>query len=359
MKITDVETIVLEHNWGPPEEGVTRQWPLVLVHTDEGITGLGRGGDPHLIRSEMAPLLVGQDPRRTAMLWERMYEAAWRFRGPERAAMTSIGAIDIALWDVYGKHVRQPVWKLLGGFTDRVNVYADGIGYVDQDPETVAALVKKHACEGYSHVKFHLSGRDDAGALEKVRLAREAVGPEVRLMLDAHRMWHGSTAVEMVRKFEPYHLYWIEEPVRGDDEPRFYSMVREATTSMIAGGEGDGTLGGARRLITEGGLQLLQTDILIGGGFTGLMRFAALAHAHHVPIAPHGAQYPDLSSHLAAAVPNGLIIPACPDVEPYELWSKLYSPRLEINDGTIRMSDTPGLGLNLDWDFVNAHRVQV
>ena len=140
--------------------------------------------------------------------------------------------------------------------------------------------------------------------------------------------------------------------MRGDDEPRFYSMVRDATSAMVAGGEGDGTLGGARRLITEGGLQLLQTDIIIGGGYTGLLRFAALAHAHHVPIAPHGAQYPDLSSHLVAAVPNGLIIPACPDVEPYEIWSKLYSPRLEINNGTIQMSDRPGLGLNLNWDFV-------
>ena len=358
MRITDVDVIVLEHNWGPPEEGVTREWPLMLVHTDEGISGLGRGGDPDIVRNELAPLLIGQDPRRTAMLWQKMYDHAWRFRGPDRAAMTSIGSLDIALWDIVGKASGQPVWRLLGGYTDRVEVYADGIGYVDEDPETVAGLVKKHADQGYSHVKFHLSGYDNDAALEKVRLAREAVGPDVRIMLDAHRMWHGTVAAEMARKFEPYNLYWIEEPVRGDDEPRFYSMVREATSAMVAGGEGDGTLGGARRLITEGGLQLLQTDIIIGGGYTGLLRFAALAHAHHVPIAPHGAQYPDLSSHLVAAVPNGLIIPACPDVEPYEIWSKLYSPGLEINNGVIQMTDRPGLGLDLDWDFLDAHRVE-
>ena len=187
MKITDIEVIVLEHNWGPPEEGVTREWPLMLVHTDEGISGLGRGGDPSIVKNELAPLLIGQDPRRTAMLWQKMYDHAWRFRGPDRAAMTSIGSLDIALWDIYGKVCGQPVWKMLGGYTDRVEVYADGIGYVDQDAKTVAALVKKHADEGFSHVKFHLSGYDNDAALEKVRLAREAVGPDVRVMLDAHR----------------------------------------------------------------------------------------------------------------------------------------------------------------------------
>ena len=187
----------------------------MLVHTDEGISGLGRGGDPAIVRNELAPLLIGQDPRRTALLWQRMYDHAWRFRGPDRAAFTSIGSLDIALWDIVGKASGQPVWRLLGGYTDRVEVYADGIGYVDEDPETVAALVKKHADEGYSHVKFHLSGYDNDAALEKVRLAREAVGPDVRVMLDAHRMWHGTVAAEMARKFEPYKLYWIEEPVRG------------------------------------------------------------------------------------------------------------------------------------------------
>ena len=357
MRITELEVIVLEHSWGPVEDGVVREWPLVLVHTDEGVSGQGRGGDPAIIREQLAPLLLNQDPRRTSQLWQLMYDHAWRFSGPGMSAMASIGAIDVALWDLHGKALGEPAWRMMGGFKDRVDVYADGIGYSEQDPETVAGLVKKHADAGFSHVKFHLSSYDNNAALAKVRLSRKAVGPDVRLMLDAHRMWHGNVAVEMARAFEPYGLYWIEEPVRGDDEPRFYSMVREATSAMVAGGEGDGTLGGARRLITEGGLQLLQTDILIGGGYTGLLRFAALAQAYHVPLAPHGAQYPDVSCQLAAAVPNGLIIPACPDIEPYEIWSKLYSPRLEIDRGQIAMSDRPGLGLDLDWEFIDRHRV--
>ena len=215
-----------------------------------------------------------------------MYEAAWRYRGPGMAAMASIGAVDVALWDLYGKPCGEPVWGLLGGHRDRVTVYADGIGYADQPPDEVAALVKKHADLGYDAVKIHLTSPDADVALEKVRLSREALGPDRKLLLDVWSMWDGEMAAEMARRFAPYNLYWIEEPVRRDDELSYLRMVRDSTDALLAGGEGQGTLYGARRLITEGGLQLLQTDILVGGGFTGLMRIAAMAEAHHVPISP-------------------------------------------------------------------------
>ena len=352
MKIANIETITISHPWGPPENGKTREWPIVLVHSEDGTTGIGRGGNPEIIDTELAPLLVGEDPRRTAMLWERMYEAVWRYRGPGPAGMASIGAIDVALWDLYGKSCGEPVWRMLGGHKDRVPVYADGIGYVDQPPDEVAALVKKHADLGYDAVKIHLTSPDTDVALEKVRLSREALGPDRKLMLDVWSMWSGDLAAEMARKLAPYNLYWIEEPVRRDDELSYLRLVRDATGALLAGGEGEGTLYGARRLITEGGLQLLQTDILGGGGFTGLMRIAAMAEAHHVYMAPHGAQYPEINCHLVAAVPNGLMVPACPDSEPYQVWSRMYGPGFEIADGQTVMTDKPGLGLELDQDFV-------
>jgi D-galactarolactone cycloisomerase len=358
MKISRVETITIRHWWGPPEDGVTRDWLVVLVHTDDGLVGIGRGGNAGLINRELTPLLVGQDPRKTAMLWQRMYEAAWRSRGPGEAAMSSIGAIDVALWDIYGKSCGEPVWRLLGGYRDRVSAYADGIGYVEQPPERVASLVKKHYELGYKAVKFHLTSPDTDVALEKVRLSREAMGQDGKLMIDVHRMWHGRLAAEMARRLQPYNLFWIEEPVRHDDEPSYLRMVREATSALVAGGEGEGTLYGIRRLITEGGLQVAQADILGGGGFTGLMRIAALAEAFHVYVAPHGAQYPDINCHLVAAVPNGLMVPACPDVEPYEIWSKMYRPSFKVVDGHISMSEKPGLGLELDWDFIERYKVE-
>ena len=357
MRITHVETIVLKHPFGPPETGVMRDWISVLVHTDEGLTGIGRGGNPQLIARDLAPVLVGQDPRQIARLWEEMYESAWRYRGPGRAAMSSIGALDIALWDLYGKACGQPVWRLLGGYADVVAAYADGIGYMDQSPEEVAAEVTEHADLGYDAIKLHFNSCTPQEVIDKVRLSRDALGPDKKLMIDVSRAWSGEVAVETVRQLEPYKLYWIEEPVRHDDEPFYMRMVQEATGAIVAGAEGEGTLYGIRRLINEGALQLVQTDILIGGGYTGLMRIAALCAAYHLPIAPHGAQFPDVNCHLVAAVPNGLMVPACPSCEPFQIWSKLYDPTFRVEDGRIVMTEKPGLGLELDWDFVNRHRV--
>ena len=357
-KITRVETITLRHPWGPQEEGKTRDFRLVLVHADNGLYGISRGGNAKLIEEELAPLLVGQDTRRITKLWHAMYEKAWRHRGPGRSAMSSIGALDIALWDLYGKSIGEPVWRLLGGYRDRVPVYADGIGYYEQTPAEMADLVKKHADLGYSAVKFHTTSPDPTDALEKVRLSRERIGPDVRLMIDALRMWDGPQAASLAKQFAPYNLYLIEEPVGKDDLLAYLRMVGEKTDALLAGGEGQGTLYGVRELITRGGLDVIQSDILIGGGYTGLLRIAALADAYHVKVAPHGAQYPDLNCHLVAAIPNGLMIPACPRTEPYQIWSKLYRPELRVVEGYIQMTEKPGLGLEFDPDFVDRYRVR-
>ena len=357
MHITSVEPVIVRHPVGLPEERTTRDWVNVLVHTSEGLTGIGRGGNAQLISRELAPVLVGQDPRRIALLWERMYETAWRFHGPGRSAMSSIGALDVALWDLYGKSCGQPVWRLLGGYRDTVPAYADGIGYLDQSPEEVAAEVKEHADLGFDAIKLHFNRGEPQEVLDKVRCSREVLGPDKKLMIDVSRAWDGKVAVETVRRLEPYKLYWIEEPVRHDDEPFYMRMVAEATSAIVAGAEGEGTLYGIRRLISEGALQLVQTDILIGGGYTGLMRIAALAEAYHLPVAPHGAQYPDINCHLVAAVPNGLTVAACPSCEPFQIWSEMYDPPFQVVDGHISMTERPGLGLALDWDFINRYRV--
>lgn len=356
MRIERIETIVLEHPWGPPEDGVTRAWPIHRVHADNGLVGISRGGNPDLIAKELAPLLIGEDPRQIARLWNRVYESAWRFRGPGRNAMTSIGALDVALWDLYGKALGEPVWRLLGGASDRAHAYADGIGYnTNLSPQGVSNLVKKHADLGFSAVKFHLTDPDPDMALEKVRLSREALGPDKKLMIDIHKMWDGHLAAEMARKFAPYDLFWIEEPVRMDDEVGGLSMVREATDALVAGGEGEGTLYGTRELLVRGRLQVVQSDIVVSGGYTNLLRMAGLAEAHHAHIAPHGASYPELICHFNAAVPNSLLVPACPHTEPYQIWAKLYDPPFACT-GEIALSERPGLGLSFNEAFIEEYR---
>ena len=359
MRITHVETLLVRLPVGPPEKGQTREWPIVLVHTDQGLQGMGRGGDPQVIARDLAPLLTGRDPRHIARLWEQMYETVWR--GPGRTAMPSIGALDVALWDLCGKACGQPVWRLLGGYRDRIPVYADGAGYAnapDQSPQGIASKVKEFVDLGYDAVKIHMYGAANPEEMvERVRCSRELIGPDKKLMIDVHRAWDGDEAVETAHRLEVYQLYWIEEPVRQDDEPYYMHRVQEATSALVTGGEGEGTLYGIRRLLEEGALQVVQTDILAGGGYTGLMRIAALAQAFHVPISPHGAQYPDLNCHLTAAVPNSLIMSACPASETDQIWSRMYDPPFSVENGHIAMSQAPGLGLELDWDFVERHRV--
>ena len=360
MRITNVESLVVKLPPSRAKDGEGRSWTIALVHTDEGLTGIGRGGDIRVISHELAPMLVGQDPRRTAFLWEQMYETAWRFGGSRAGAMTSIGALDVALWDICGKAYEQPVWRLLGGYRDTVSAYADGAGYADdpdQSVEDIATHVKGYADLGYDAIKIHMyKAEGPQEVVERVRRSRELVGPEKKLMIDLHRAWDGNKAAEVARQLEPYNLYWIEEPVRHDDEPFYMQMVQEATGAIIAGGEGEGSLYNIRRLIAAGALQLVQTDILIGGGYTGLMRIAALAEAYHLPVAPHGAQYPDINCHFVAAVPNGLTVSACPSGESREIWSRLYDPPFQVVDGYITMTNRPGLGLTLDWDFINRNR---
>ena len=160
MRIERIETIELELPWGPPGNGAARTWPVHRVHADNGLVGISRGGSRDLIERHLAPLLVGEDPRRTAHLWQRMYDAAWGFGGPGRAAMSTIGALDVALWDLYGKACGEPVWRLLGGCRSRVPVYADGIGYADADAAEVAAAGGEARCLGLRghQVPPHLTG---------------------------------------------------------------------------------------------------------------------------------------------------------------------------------------------------------
>ena len=178
MRIERIETLVVKYPWGPPEDGVTRTWPIHRIYADNGLVGIGRGGNPDLITREFGSLLVGEDPRRIGRLWQRMYDVVWRFCGPERADMPSIGALDVALWDLYGKLCGQPVWRLLGGFRGRIPAFADGIGAEERSPDETAAKVKEHASLGFDAVKFHFSRGDPQEVVDKVRICRQALGPD-------------------------------------------------------------------------------------------------------------------------------------------------------------------------------------
>jgi L-alanine-DL-glutamate epimerase-like enolase superfamily enzyme len=360
LKITRIESILLQPQWDDPFAARFSTRPLVAIklHTDAGLTGVSRSwGEPTVtyIRDLLAPVLIGEDPRNVERLWTRMYETSIPHIGQERPIMSAIGAIDVALWDMLGKSTGLPCWQLLGGFRDCVPAYADvptRAGSPEELGEQLAACVQN----GYSYVKFHILRADPDHIVAETRAARRAIGPDVKLMVDVFRALEPHTAVEVARRLEEFDLFWLEEPVRWPDQPLGLAMVARATRIPVAGGEGECSLAGARAILERGGVKYLQTDLFGAGGYTNWRRIAGTAAAFHALIAPHGASNPEINSHLVAAMPHGVVVPATTPGQPPEVWAHLYQ-NFDIDKGVVRLTDQPGLGLEFDEKFIAKYQI--
>ena len=264
-----------------------------------------------------------------------------------------ISGIDIALWDIRGKVANRPVYKMLGGFADKVPVYIAG-GYYEEGKglEDLAAEMEAAVSMGARAVKMKVGGAPVNEDVERVRVAREAVGPEVKLMVDANCAYRYYEAIALARKIEPYDIFWFEEPVNPDDY-KGHKAVSQATTIPIATGENEYTRYGFRDLIEGRCAAIIQPDALIMGGVTEFMKVAAMAQAHDLPIAPHGTQ--DVHIHLVSAIPNGLILEYYAGATD-PMWDKMFKETLRVEDGFVRPPDRPGLGIELNDEALEPHR---
>jgi len=330
---------------------------VVVIETDAGITGIGLGGGglSQAVNREMVaafkPLLLGEDPFNVERLWDRM----WKPKLVGRRGITTrvISAIDIALWDIRGKAANQPLHKLLGGYRQQVPAYIAG-GYYEEGKtlDDLAAEMVANVEFGARAVKMKIGGAPISEDVERVRVVREAVGPEVKVMVDANNAYRYYEAIEIARKIEKYDIFWFEEPVAPDDY-RGHAMVAAATCIPIATGENEYTRYGFRDLIEHKAAAILNADAQVLGGITEFMKVAALAQAYDLPIAPHGNQ--EVHVHLVAAISNGLI------VEFYRgttdpMWGKSLRHYLTLEDGQVRAPDRPGLGIELNEEALAPYR---
>ena len=387
MKIADIRTIALSYPCNPPyasAAGVQAQRGALLVEiaTDDGIVGLGEAGlgggaTATIIEKSLKPLLVGQDPLLIEGLWQTMF-ARTRQYGRRGVVMQAISGIDIALWDIAGKVAKMPVYRLLGACRDRVEAYASGGFYQEgKDVDGIAGEAEGYRARGYKGMKMKIGRNpstqthlrqllgqsrfcevDPSEDLARVAAVRKALGPQAKLMVDVNCAWSPSFAIEMGRAMEPYNLYWIEEPVETDDIEGS-ARVAAALHTPIAGYETELGLYGFRELIRRDAVDIVQVDIAWSGGFSEGRRIAAYAQAHHRMVAPHafaGAVLLLSSLHYAAAIPNALVLEW--DQNPNALRDELLQEPLKLeSDGTIRLPERPGLGIELDRAAVERYRV--
>ena len=254
---------------------------VVKIETDEGITGIGLGGGMtddgrvfQAIGDQFAPVVEGQDPLANEKIWDDL----WQPKLVGRRGLTTrvISAIDNALWDVKGKAANMPVYKLLGGYSDSVPVYIAG-GYYEEGKglEDLAQEMEESVSMGAKAVKMKIGGAPINEDVERVRVVREAIGPDIDLMVDANAAYRYYEAIKIAKKMEPYDIFWFEEPVNPDDY-KGHKLVSQATSIPISTGENEYTRYGFRDLIETRSVAILQPDPLIMGGITEIKKVAAL-----------------------------------------------------------------------------------
>ena len=386
MKITRVEATWLQVPIPADRQHVsdygraaTFDTALVRVHTDAGIIGSGEAkcsagspGDYHgvtaIVNGEFGPRLIGEDPRNITRIWEQLYSGtrghyalarghvfpAMSRRG---ASISAISGIDIALWDILGQSLGVPVWQLLGGRkAERMPAYASG-GWADA--KGIGKQLTGYVAQGgFGAVKMRIGVFDGtpAASAERVLAARDALGSEVELMVDAHGTFTVSEAKQFCHLVRDCNLAWFEEPVTADDK-RGLAEVRRATHIPIASGESDCTRFDFRDLIDLRAADILQPDLAICGGITEAMRIAALASAANLRLAPHlwaGAPAFAAGLHVAAASPAAHILEYSLGANP--MIHELVEERFAVEGGLLVIPDRPGLGITIRDDFVREHR---
>ncbi len=329
---------------------------LVRVETDAGVVGIGLGSLGAEVEAAIARFgseIQGQDPLDVERLWHAMWVP--KLVGRRGLTTRAISAIDIALWDLRAKVAGMPLYKMLGGFRDRVPTYIAG-GYYEEGKGLAELAQEMHSNVemGARAVKMKvgaLSLRQDA---ERVRVVREAVGPDVQVMVDANCAYKAYEAIQLARLIEDCDIFWFEEPLAPDNLQGHRQLAR-ATTIPIATGENEYTRYGFRDLITHEAAAIFNADALIMGGVTEFMKVAALTQAYDLMLAPHGPQ--ELHVHLVAAIANGLILEFYRDtVDP--MWGRIYRHTLTLNpDGTVSPPDVPGIGLDPNYAALEPYRV--
>jgi len=364
------------------QEG-SKAWTVILteIRTDDGLVGYGEIHGSPMPRicqwvAQLGQYIEGMDALAHSAVWDRLFALTTPRpgavphaadarndvppptpRGERAQVMAAIAGIDIALWDIKGKAAGLPVYRLLGGENRPLLTYATG-GYYRKgaDNDDYGREMAAFLDQGYRAVKLKCGAGSPAAEAARVGAVRRALGAEPLLMLDMNAPYDLPDCIDFAQRVAVHNVFWLEEPLHWYLQPADFAVLAAASPIPLAHGEREWTRFTVRDFIVTGKIKYLQFDATRAAGFTEALRVAALAEQHGVMVAPHTA--PELHSHLVLALPRcAWGVESHGDAKCDPLAHGLFKDHPHLHDGYLTIADKPGFGLEIDWDFVEKHRV--
>ena len=379
MKITEVITHQLLVNVDEPFTS-SRGWYyktkgalVVEIRTDSGLIGWGDCYGPaavnrSIIDNVFKAVLIGRDPFDVEVLWEELYNKIKDY-GLSGFSISSISGIDIALWDLIGKATNQPIHKLIGGaFRTQLQAYATGLYFKDMNKlnEEAVAEAKGYVTQGFKAIKMKIGLGSITKDIDRVAAVRDAIGPDVHLMVDANHCFNVPQAIAMGRELQKLDIYWFEEPISPEDLDGYVEVTGKLDMA-IAGGENEFTKFGFRRILERRAMDIVQPDVCAAGGITECKKIAALAQASSIQCVPHAwgtAIGLAATMHYLASLPftPPCLVPVPPMLEYEQTFNpfrdELSSTDLTHKGGFVTVPNGPGLGIEINREVLERYKVK-
>ena len=331
---------------------------VVRVTTEDGLEGFGMTfGEPvsEYINMNLKEEVIGKDPIANEDIWNDMFRSI-RSSGRKGAALLGISAIDIAIWDLRGKILGLPVFRLLGGTNNKIPAYAS-VGFLSMPVEEVAEKSLEYIADGYNTIKIKIGydgGNNVSADAKRIEKVRRTVGDDIEIIVDANGIYDAANAIRFAHAASDYNLCLFEEPTHADDIEGL-RRVRDTNLIPVASGENEYTKYGCRDLLLAQAVDVLQFDITRTGGFTEMSKIFAMAQAWNLKVAPHF--WPQYSAHIMSIAPHGLYLEAFPSPKGSPAGGKIITNQPDIVNGHYEIPEIPGLGLEYDTDYLSKYKV--
>ena len=331
---------------------------VVRVIDDSGLDGFGMTfADPvgEYINKILKEEVVGKDPLAYEDVWNSMFRSA-RSSGRKGAALLAMSAIDIAIWDLRGKILGYPIYRLLGGTRRKIPAYAS-VGFHSMPDGEVVEKSLEFVNDGYKILKIKVGydeGQNIRADLKRIEMVRRAIGDGIDIIVDANGIYDSATAIRFARAASSFGICLFEEPTHADDISGLRT-VRDAAIVPVASGENEYTKYGCRDLLLAQAADVLQFDITRAGGFTEMVKISALTQAWNLKLAPHF--WPQFSAHLMSPAPHGLYLEVFPPAKGSPPGGRIITNQPAVTDGFYELPESPGLGLQFDLGYLEGYKI--